>query len=390
MRSLTYPAAFTSLLLAAAALAAAGRLPDDQPGVEQYCRSAQEGAAAGRIGPSVVAYNRAIALSPGDPRPYIGLAVLYEALERSDLAVETLEQLQAANPAAAHLPCRLAEANLGAEDVRAALALSQQAVLRETDCARAWSVLGISLARQRQWLSAAQALQRAQGLAPDDSGIADTLIEVHLQRGDHAGAIAVAQAQLAKQPRSARLHYKIGWAYARLPQTPAVSSETERWLRRAAELDPAWFEPWAELGRWQSSMGRVKEATASFERAWKLSPRVPGVAYNLARLWRTRGDPRAALMQREFDRLLRGQARLSVARYRHNSVPEEADAAVRLSELEGRLGQLAPALHRLGKALRRDPTNLPALRLYLRLERQAWQQTPDLLRPGPGIAPAQL
>src|SRR4051794_29637357 len=55
---------------------------------------------SGHITEAVVNYNRGIASAPTAPEPYIGLAVLYESVNRPDLAIETLEQLRAANPKA--------------------------------------------------------------------------------------------------------------------------------------------------------------------------------------------------------------------------------------------------------------------------------------------------
>lgn len=358
--------------------------------IESYYQSGEKNRAAGQVTAAVVDYNRALAVDPRDGRAYIGLAVLYESLGRADLAVDAMEQLRAANPEAEHLYCRLAEAYLGSEDTREALKLGEVAARREPNCARALSVYGIAAARHRYWDTAATALEGAWKLAPEDTGIPTTLIEVYLQRTQYQKVIDTARAQLGSDPNSARLTYKLGFAQARLPQTPEVTAEAERTLRHAAELDPNWFEPHAELGRLYSSLGRPKEAAISFQQALKLGPNVPGVAFNLARAWRQLHDPRAPEMESRFRKLMAAGTRFTHLRASYNSDPNDPKAALVLAENEGNAGLYGAALHRLRKVLARDPGDVRAVSLFLRLDRASRQNQPQWLRPGPGIAPVRL
>src|SRR5439155_26569396 len=125
------------------------------------------------------------------------------------------------------LACRLAEAHLGADDVRLARDLGRVATAREPDCARAFSVYGIALVRYRYWDSAEMAIRRARQLAPEDTQISEVLLDIYSQQGAFQKAVTVAEEALRRHPDQARLHYKAGWAYGRLPQTPEL---TERAL----------------------------------------------------------------------------------------------------------------------------------------------------------------
>jgi tetratricopeptide (TPR) repeat protein len=332
-----------------------------------------------------------MALAPTRPEPYIHLAILYEAVERPDLAVEAMEQLRRTNPDATHLRCRLAEAYLGTEDLKQARAAGEEATRREPDCPRAWSVYGLASARFRYWDAATSSLRKAMQLAPADNEIADALVNVYLHQGAYAEAIRLGEPLWPKMGGSAEFAYKLGMAYSRLPQQGDNPEKAMTFLRRAAALNPAWFEPQAELGRLYKSRGQTREAIAAFERAWKLNPTVSGVAFNLAGLYRDVGDPRAAALQKRFDEMQRGEARFKQLRQAYNAGEAGSAASARntlaLADSEARAGLSAVALQRLRRALAEDPADLEALRMYLRIDRAARHGKPDYLRPGPGVGP---
>ena len=353
--------------------------------VSDYCTNADKNFREGRLTAAVLDYNRAMAMAPADPRPYIGLAVLYEGVERADLSIVALEQLKAVNPRAEHLPCRLAEAHLGADDVLLARDLGKEATEAEPACPRAFSVYGIALVRYRYWDSAAKAIERAIQLAPDDAQVREVLVDIYSQQGAFGKAVAAAEEALKLNPSSARLHYKAGWALSRLPQGPNATDRALDHLRRASELNPDWFEPLAETGRILRSGGKEREARQVFERAWKLNPNVAGIAFNLAALYRKQGDARAKSMQQRFEALRGEQGRFTAQRREYNQNPNDPANALTLAKLEGRSGLYATALQRLRKALVADPTNVEALRLYVELDRRSRSGYPAYLPPGPGV-----
>jgi tetratricopeptide (TPR) repeat protein len=330
---------------------------------------------------AVKAFNLGMAQNPADPAAYIGLGVLYEAVGRPDLAVETLEQLRAIAPNAPGLHCRLAEAALGAEDLTLARAEGEKAVKAGTDPVRAHSVYGITLVRFRAWESAATHLRKAIELAPNDIEVPLVLMEAYLQQSAYDKAIALGETYSTKFPQSARMHYRLGLAYTRVP---GKTGQAVAQLKAAIQAEPTWFEPYAELGRTLKSAGRRDEALSAFEKAWERNPRVAGVAFNLAELYRQRNDPRAAEREAVYQQLLKSQERFTALRRDTN---QEADTPTTLSlaELEGKTRRFGTALHRLRRLLQKEPTNRKALWLYLKTDAAARQGYPEYLRPGPGI-----
>jgi tetratricopeptide (TPR) repeat protein len=352
--------------------------------VAALCQSADAAARRNEITAAVLDFNRGIATAPRDPRPYIGLAVLYEGLDRPDLAIEALQQLRAANPEAEHLGCRLAEAHLGVEDTRRARELGEQAVKREPNCARAFTNYGLALARMRFYDSSSAALRRARELAPKDHEIGEALVDVYLQQGAFSSAARLGEELIAAGAGGSKLEYNVGLAYSRLPPGSGGIEQGIRHLTRASELEPSWFAPHAEIGRIQRSMGRTREALAAFERAWKLNPNVSGVAFNLVSLLRQTGSPRAAELERRIPRLSKSSRRLSGLRGRYFQQPADLPNTLALASLEAESGMPAVALHRLRKLLSADPANRAALEAYLRIDRAARARYPEYLKPGPG------
>ena len=375
-------AAGVAILAIILAVSASESGPDP---VGVFCRTAQAEVAQGLITQAVLDYNRGMATEPRDARPYVGLAVLYEALNRSDLAIEALQQLGTTNPQAPHLWCRLSEAHLGAEDVRGARDLGAVAVSREPDCARAFSNYGLALFRSRFEESAAAALDRAAQLAPDDAGINEARLDVALQRARFEEAASLAKQLLIGNPSSAKYHFNLGLAYSQMLNHPDAARQANQSFQRTMELAPQWFQPHAELARLYQNQGDLKQAAAEYERALQIDPRVPGVVYNLALLWRRAGDPRAAILQRKLPDLQRDAGRLDLLRARYYQEPDNVANLVATARTEAQNKQFPAALYRLRKLLAMDPSNLPLLQAYREIDRQARSGAPNYLRPGPDV-----
>jgi len=370
----------TVILTGIAGTSQAARVPAEW--ADSWFRRGQKHWSVGQITEAARCYQRSIALDPLDGRPYIGLAVLYEAVSRPDLAVEELERLEQVAPDATHLGCRLAEAYLGADDVAEARRLGERAARWEPDCPRAQSVYGISLVRSRYSDTAIAALKRAVLLAPSDTGIQEVLVEAYAQKGDYAEAIRVGEPLLAEHGGSARLEYHVGLAYSRLPVTERNISAAARHLGAAAQLAPNWFQPSAELGRMYLALGRRSLAIQAFEVAWKRDSTVPGVAFNLAGLYRQLGDARAAEMARRIAALSSGGQTVTALRVQYNQQTPGPMEILRLARAEAEAGDAGTALHRVRKLLKQDPTNLKALRLYRRLDHASRVGAPEYPRPG--------
>ncbi len=363
---------------------------DHSAPILNYTAEGKTLAKAGRVTEAVVNFNRGIAQTPTDPEPYIGLAVLYESVNRPDLAIDTLEQLQAANPKAKHLGCRLAEAHLGAEDLKQAREIGAKAVIEEPDCARAHSVYGLTMLRFRYWDTAASELQTAMRQAPEDLEIGQLLVDVYIQQAAYDRAVPLGESLLPKMPNPVKLHYKLGWAYGRQPPHGDNTARAIAHLQQANALAPDWFEPYAELGRIYRSQGKTEEARAAFERSWELNPTVPGVAYNLAALWQKRDARRSAAMEQAFHKMMKEKEQFTAMRRDYNAGEENTQNTLALAATEGESDLIGAALYRLRKVLDTDPANLDALKLYVRLDQRARARYPDYLRPGPGLSTPNL
>ena len=267
----------------------------------------------------------------------------YEAVERSDLAIETLEQLQAVDPKAKHLTCRLAEAHLGAGDTAAAKEWVEKAVAEEPDSARALSVYGLAMMAFRYYDTAAAMLEGAP-LAPGRR-IGQSLVDVTLQQAKYAEATRLGRA-CGEGAGFGAPALPTGLGYSRETGNREATAKAIAHLEKAIALSPQWFEPCAELGRLYRSLGRNDEALGYFERAWKLNSTAPGVAYNLAGILRQRGDPRAAAMEQTYRRLLAGKERFTQMRLYFKSDSENAAKAVALAQSEAANGQYGMALYR--------------------------------------------
>ncbi len=354
-----------------------------------YATEGKELAKQGKITEAVTLFNRGIAAKPQDEEAYIGLAVLYESVNRPDLAIETLEQLQSANPNAPSLMVRLAEAYLGADDLTTAKNYGEKAVQAGVDAARAHSVYGITMVRFRYWDTAETHLRKAWELSPNEIDIPIVLMEAAIQKGDYAKATEVGEQVLPKSKPSAPLHYKMGWAYARQPLRKDVTDRALQHLQKAAELSPEWFEPHAEMGRLYLSLNRRDEALQGFEAAWKRNGQTAGVAFNLANLLRAKGDPRSKEIEAKYNALMKNKERFTALRREYNSPTgkQQVEQVIALAASERKSRLYGTALHRLRKLLKENVDSVPALQLYIETDTEARNGYPNYLRPGPGIMP---
>jgi tetratricopeptide (TPR) repeat protein len=82
----------------------------------------------------------------------------------------------------------------------------------------------------------------------------------------------------------ALLQLRLGQALSSMSDSGASGlARADAAFRRAAELDPGWAEPRAQLGILKSRQGRRKEARAEFQTALKLDPACPEALAALAR-----------------------------------------------------------------------------------------------------------
>ena len=137
--------------------------------------------------------------------------------------------------------------------------------------------------------------------------------------GDVAGAIAYYGQSIAVFP-TAEAHTFLGWAYSFQDRLDDAIVE----CKRAIEIDPAFGNPYNDIGSYLIAQGKTREAMKWLEKA-KRAPRYESRHYpyiNLGRLFASRGMVARAI--REFE------VALSLA-------PEEPGVAGALSALKQRI-----------------------------------------------------
>lgn len=338
----------------------------------------------GRITDAVIQFNRAIAVEPRDESAYIRLAQLYKAQDRSDLAFLSLEMLRASNPNAPHLCLQLAEIGLDVEDKEMARECAQKALLQDPKNPQAHLIYGLAMVNLHHVEEGLSALLDAQKLAPNDIEIGQALLEMYQLQKNYPKSIQIGEAMLQTAPRSARLHFRLGWAYARL-ETPASRANAEQHLKTAMEVMPDWYEPYAEMGRIALEQRQSDVAQGYFEKAWERDPTVLEVGERLAPLWKSKGDPRYETLSARLAQLRQERQSYATNRLAETKQTLSKEKLLELAQSEAKEGKYAVALYRLKRLLVNDSTYLPALRLYRVMDKQARNGYPEYLLPGPHI-----
>ncbi|MBN1827370.1 MAG: tetratricopeptide repeat protein [Candidatus Eisenbacteria bacterium] len=151
--------------------------------------------------------------------------------------------------------------------------------------------LGALYIRARQWERAAETLERAIALAPDDEGL-------HLQRGYAlAGmgrpeeALASFSVYLDAHPNDTGALNQIGYTYIGMGRP----EESVTYFRRYAEAAPEEANSHDSYGEGLLLSGRAEEALAQYERAVELDPNFSNSWFMLGRVNREMGRDQKAI-----------------------------------------------------------------------------------------------
>lgn len=131
-----------------------------------------------------------------------------------------------------------------------------------------WKVRGIALHLLGRHAEAAQAMQEAVRLQPDDAEAHNALAVILLGLGRATEAEACSRAALALDPDNAEAHYNLGNGLRQLDRLEAAAES----YRRALELKPGLEQAHCNLGWVLRDLGHIDEAIASYERALVLNP----------------------------------------------------------------------------------------------------------------------
>jgi tetratricopeptide (TPR) repeat protein len=232
---------------------------------------------AGRIQEAEQAYLDVLKVEPLHGDAFRLLGGLYLQSEKSELALQMLEQAAPLRPLDAEIPNNMGvvQRNLGRVD--AAIGLFEEALRLKPDYAEALNNLGHAL-YSRGWPSAAVAVYKdALRIKPDfvkaECNLAAALRD--LGRIDEA-AERLLEA-LKRQPKDPDLLHDYGATLQKQGKVDEAIKAFEETLR----LRPNYFAGICNLGSALRDLGKTEEALAYYEQALKLAPNRPEVFVNL-------------------------------------------------------------------------------------------------------------
>ena len=169
----------------------------------------------------------------------------------------------------------------------AAEAFARRGLARMADSDHLLMVLGVALRRQRRLDAAAEALEAARRIAPDNAAVLFNLANVHCDRGDGAAAEATVRSLIPLEPVNPELRHLL--ARARRAQGDYDGADAA--LGEALDLDPTYLDAWRDRAVLASERQHHDKALAIIEEA---IVRIPG-------------EPR--LIERQAELLLRAGRR---------------------------------------------------------------------------------
>jgi tetratricopeptide (TPR) repeat protein len=141
----------------------------------------------------------------------------------------------------------------------------REVIKREPKNYRAWDNLALTLDAQWRDAEAIQAFFRTLDLVKTDHPEYDwayaNFAEFFLRRNDFEKAFQLAAEAAQRKPQSARNAFLTGNALVKLGE----HDKSERWLKRAVELDPEYSEAHYVLARVYRKLGRMEDAQRQLE-----------------------------------------------------------------------------------------------------------------------------
>jgi len=149
------------------------------------------------------------------------------------------------------------------------------------DDAYAWTVLGSSRLRLKDYVAAQDALDKANALFPDDHQILDALARTHAWLGNHTQAVALQRQSLSIEPSHAPSHFHL----AALLNEEGNKDAFEH-LDRAEALGYNLPEVLSLRGTMQIGLLRFREALDTFRKLLERCPDLPETQNSIANLYK--------------------------------------------------------------------------------------------------------
>ena len=204
---------------------------------------------------AVEAFTRAAELAPDWALPVLLLGRAALAAGDPELAERELTAAARLLPESTALALELAGFHLDRERLEEAERELDRALGGDSESWRAWALLGEVRAKMRRPDAALEAIVRAMQLVPEPRPKLLNLYAATVDRlGDHERARGMFREMLADHPRSATLHFNMGYSYdleCRLPEARAA-------YLRALELDPRGVRTLSSLANLAAGSNRAE------------------------------------------------------------------------------------------------------------------------------------
>jgi tetratricopeptide (TPR) repeat protein len=244
--------------------AAAERRPDSAPALFTLGRVQ---AARRQPGAAIAAYQEVLRLNPRAIEAKIALGRLQLAQGQPDASIELAEEALASEPKNADAQLLYVRGLLRVGELDRAQGELKQLIVRFPGSSAVHAQMGMLLGQRRDYAKARAEFERALQLRPDAVEALGGLIALDLNAHDYAAARARVDARIASNPTAALLTLA-----ARIYAADRDLVSTERFLRKAIDLDGSYVAAYGALGQLYVVQGRLPEALAEFEALAARSP----------------------------------------------------------------------------------------------------------------------
>jgi tetratricopeptide (TPR) repeat protein len=226
---------------------------------------AQRFFAAQNFGAAAAAFERAVPLCANRVPVLVSLAQTQYLLGEDSAAERNLKAAIDAESEGTQARYALGRIYYQQKRFPSAEAQFREVIQREPKNYRAWDNLALTLDAQWRDAEAIQAFLRTLDLVKTDHPEYDwayaNFAEFFLRRNDSEKAFQLAAEAAHRNPQSARDAFLTGNALVKLGQ----HDKSERWLKRALELDPGYSEAHYVLARVYRKLGRMEDAQRQLE-----------------------------------------------------------------------------------------------------------------------------
>ncbi|MGQ9590408.1 MAG: tetratricopeptide repeat protein, partial [Planctomycetota bacterium] len=252
--------------------------------VELRCARAYELKNAERYSEAFEQLARAVQADPRDPRPLMGMAEIYRALDYDERAEEALRKALELDPgnAAAKVSLAMVLCDFGRN--REALELLEELEKTRPDDPFIWAEIAINAVRLGDPKAAIPLLERYNEKVGRQAWGYENLGRAHFEAGNFEAAERCLREAIAINPRTALAHLWLGHLLtaqgrdgeAKVPLAKfrelRILQTQARLLEQAVNRSPHDVQALSRLAHVRTLLGRYKEALVPLERALEIAP----------------------------------------------------------------------------------------------------------------------